>query len=764
MKPVVRTATLALLLLIANLSMAYAASWPVKEAIDLSSGFGDFRSGRFHAGVDLRTGGVTGKRVFAPVDGYLYKIRMSYYGYGKGLYFMGDDGHLYVFGHLSGFTAPIERIVKSRQMSQRRYYIDIDFPADSAKFKQGELMAFSGQTGAGAPHLHFEKRTADNLPLNPLTHGFVIKDKVRPFFTRIGFEQTDDHSLFMNGQRRDFYTVTRKGTGRYELEPVMYFNAPFGVLADCFDRMREGGMRQAVYKLGLYIDDQMSFEARMDTIDYGTTKSADLIYDFREAAEGEPRVRRLYSRSGNSYAGTQTYGDHLGLVGGGGSLAIGMHVGRIVAEDAFGNSSELRFRFYWGPPGNLYGLDSVARVGDTSSVYFFTPHPEIKSLNIEEVVIQLNRGDNWGVPPGILTTRLPDGGVQATITGQRLDRLTLRVVAVTADSCAIYHWPFSGIVEDNLKPAAVSHELTDDGLIVVAKLTAPLSYPAQVELYFRDSLLGIEKPSVFFTMTQYRCFVPARPEYRQIDRISVRLGPVTARQDNTEDLLTIIQVGNDSVQFSLDSWFSIAAAADDFYGPRFIELKLNEIVTRSSLKLNSDHYEILPEDVLLQGKLTLTLETEPHTKLLQYTALYHLNKEDNRWEWIGGRSGEPFRFAGNAGKGGSFALVFDDVPPAISDLSVFNGQTIRTLQPTITFKVKDDLSGIADDRSFNISIDHKWQIPEFDPERGICTITPTVPLQKGTHSLHIEVTDRVGNRALEMLSFDVVPAPRKKGT
>ncbi|MCM2272814.1 MAG: hypothetical protein NDJ18_09715, partial [candidate division Zixibacteria bacterium] len=36
------------------------AAWPLKGEIDLSSGFGDYRSGRFHAGLDLRTGGVPG--------------------------------------------------------------------------------------------------------------------------------------------------------------------------------------------------------------------------------------------------------------------------------------------------------------------------------------------------------------------------------------------------------------------------------------------------------------------------------------------------------------------------------------------------------------------------------------------------------------------------------------------------------------------------------------------------------------------------------
>ena len=47
------------------------AGWPVGYDVDLSSGFGDYRFGHFHFGIDIRTGGVTGKEVLAPVDGYV---------------------------------------------------------------------------------------------------------------------------------------------------------------------------------------------------------------------------------------------------------------------------------------------------------------------------------------------------------------------------------------------------------------------------------------------------------------------------------------------------------------------------------------------------------------------------------------------------------------------------------------------------------------------------------------------------------------------
>src|SRR3970040_2183821 len=88
-----------LLALIYSTSSADNIPWPVKREIDLASGFGDYRSGRFHAGVDIRTGGVIGEPVFSPVDGYVWRVRMNYEGYGKALYVRGPDERIYVFAH-----------------------------------------------------------------------------------------------------------------------------------------------------------------------------------------------------------------------------------------------------------------------------------------------------------------------------------------------------------------------------------------------------------------------------------------------------------------------------------------------------------------------------------------------------------------------------------------------------------------------------------------------------------------------------------------
>src|SRR5574344_448542 len=64
---------------------------PVKYEIALSATFGELRNNAFHAGVDIKTGGKVGKRVYAVAGGYVSRIGVSPYGYGKVVYITHDD-------------------------------------------------------------------------------------------------------------------------------------------------------------------------------------------------------------------------------------------------------------------------------------------------------------------------------------------------------------------------------------------------------------------------------------------------------------------------------------------------------------------------------------------------------------------------------------------------------------------------------------------------------------------------------------------------
>ena len=56
---------------------------PVDIPIQLSATFGELRPNHLHAGLDIKTQGVEGKKVYAVADGYISRIGVSPYGYGN---------------------------------------------------------------------------------------------------------------------------------------------------------------------------------------------------------------------------------------------------------------------------------------------------------------------------------------------------------------------------------------------------------------------------------------------------------------------------------------------------------------------------------------------------------------------------------------------------------------------------------------------------------------------------------------------------------
>ena len=104
-----RNKILIILLLLSNCLFSQTEAFPqypnpVKIPVYLSATFAEIRSNAFHAGVDIRTQGVEGKEVFAVADGYVSRIGVSPFGYGKVIYITHNDGFTSVYAHLSKFN------------------------------------------------------------------------------------------------------------------------------------------------------------------------------------------------------------------------------------------------------------------------------------------------------------------------------------------------------------------------------------------------------------------------------------------------------------------------------------------------------------------------------------------------------------------------------------------------------------------------------------------------------------------------------------
>lgn len=174
---------------------------PLHGELSLSGTFAELRTNHFHGGLDIRTGGQQGKAVLASAPGYVTRVKVSPWGYGKALYIQHPNGKQTVYGHLKFFNGKIQDEVIKQHYTQKSFPLDWYPKAGQLRVLQGDTIAWSGNTGgSGGPHLHFEIRDGrTSEPLNPLLHGIKIKDTIPPYLRSMYLFEIDNDYRDRNG-------------------------------------------------------------------------------------------------------------------------------------------------------------------------------------------------------------------------------------------------------------------------------------------------------------------------------------------------------------------------------------------------------------------------------------------------------------------------------------------------------------------------------------------------------------------------------------
>ena len=175
-----------------------AFMFPPLDTLRVTGGFGEVRSNHFHAGYDFSTGGRVGRPVRAPVAGTIERVRTSGVGYGRSLYLRALDGRLLVFGHLDAFAPALAAHADSAQRSAGRYEQDLWPAMGRFRFAAGDTIAWSGESGAGEPHLHVEIRHGD-FAVHPLRGGLVPGPVRAPRLATLTLEPLDAESRVGGG-------------------------------------------------------------------------------------------------------------------------------------------------------------------------------------------------------------------------------------------------------------------------------------------------------------------------------------------------------------------------------------------------------------------------------------------------------------------------------------------------------------------------------------------------------------------------------------
>ncbi|MEL7533881.1 MAG: M23 family metallopeptidase [Bacteroidota bacterium] len=350
--------------------------FPLKGYNALSGTFGELRTNHFHSGMDLKVGGKSGAPLYAIQDGYVYRIKVSPFGFGNAVYLRHQDGRFSVYAHMSRFNDQIEDYTYLRQYGSKKYAQELYLSKDEIPVSKGQVIGYAGNSGSSTgPHLHFEIRDPEERILNPLQYyKHLIKDHKKPIVQEIAFEPIDLNSRVRGEFRK--YSVTPSGSnGSYRVDPIVKIQGRVGLEYRAYDLLDAAGNHCGINYARLYIDDELVYAYSLDRFAFDEKRYINLHIDYPHYRKKRSRLQRAYVERGNLFNAYKHQVDQ-GLI----ELTDGeIHKFRLVLTDAHDNQSFVSGRLQLDPAQRKIPA-SLASNGSPS--YSYEIHRDILRLRV----------------------------------------------------------------------------------------------------------------------------------------------------------------------------------------------------------------------------------------------------------------------------------------------------------------------------------------------------------------------------------------------
>lgn len=238
---------------------------PFKFPMLLAGNFGEPRPNHMHAGLDIKTQGAQGKEMFSVADGYISRITIGLNGFGNALYVTHPNGYTSVYCHLQKYTPEIAKFVKSYCIQHELDMVDIKLGPRDFRVKQGDLIAYSGNTGASSgPHLHFElHNTATDELVDPMPYFMhLLKDTIAPHGNALMFYPQRGAGVVNGLTTKQRYPIVGGINGVVSDTIRAWGKIGVGIYGN--DKMNNTSNHYGIYSIKLFVDGIQRYESRLD--------------------------------------------------------------------------------------------------------------------------------------------------------------------------------------------------------------------------------------------------------------------------------------------------------------------------------------------------------------------------------------------------------------------------------------------------------------------------------------------------------------------
>lgn len=268
---------------------------PLEIPLILAGTFAELRSNHFHGGLDIKTQQREGLEVLAAAKGFVSRIKISHFGYGKALYITHPNGYTTVYGHLQHFNPAIEAYIKKRQYKKESFEIELFPKAGELSINQGDIVAYSGNTGgSGGPHLHFEIRDKEEKPINPMLFGMPVKDAVKPIVNSLYVYPVGNNSHAKKSNNKQELRLIPIESGDYISESIEAFGI-IGFAIETNDRQSLSANKNGVFKIQSFLNGNRNFELDFTTFSFDESRHINRLIDYEIYKTKKKRVQKLFN-------------------------------------------------------------------------------------------------------------------------------------------------------------------------------------------------------------------------------------------------------------------------------------------------------------------------------------------------------------------------------------------------------------------------------------------------------------------------------------
>jgi murein DD-endopeptidase MepM/ murein hydrolase activator NlpD len=374
--------------------------WPVKATPALAANFGELRPNHYHMGLDCKTEKKQNLPIIAAADGYIAKVKIEPWGFGRAIYINHANGTTTLYAHLNAFYTDLENYVKEQQYKQKSSNVFLDIPPHMFDVAKGREIAKSGNTGGSqGPHLHFEIRdTKTDKVLNPLLFGLPVTDNVAPDILRLAIYDR----CFSTYEQTPKYIAIQKVNGVYQAAFTTINTDKVSFAVTAYDIYTGSSNQNGIYEAILLDDEKPIVGFQLDSISYDKTRYLNAHIDYKVKASGGPYLQHLSILPGYPEGMYK-------MVNGDGVINLeddSVHHMKILIKDANGNTSTLKIDVQRKLNGVQKSIDSFAlqqkklfipgyvNIFESTNCKFYLPENALyDSLRFRYAEIQSNTGN-----------------------------------------------------------------------------------------------------------------------------------------------------------------------------------------------------------------------------------------------------------------------------------------------------------------------------------------------------------------------------------